>query len=95
MPKRGCDGANLRSLTVTCGPQDTDHNGNHHKQYWCLAEQRDAWPNNRGPAMRPAFCARGCVVTTAVIALDAAGVCLIGAAVLVVAVFWIEAVWKS
>jgi hypothetical protein len=33
-------------------------------------------------------------VTTAVIALDAAGVRLIGTAVLVVAVFWIDAVWK-
>ena len=37
----------------------------------------------------------GAELTTAVIALDAAGVCSIGAAVLVVAVFWIEAFWKS
>jgi hypothetical protein len=25
-----------------CGLQDTDHNRNDHKQYWCLAQQRDA-----------------------------------------------------
>jgi hypothetical protein len=37
----------------------------------------------------------GCVVTTAVIALDVAAVCLIGAGVLAVGFFWVEALWKS
>jgi hypothetical protein len=44
--------------------------------------------------MRPASLG-AVVVTTAVIALNVAGVCLIGAGVLAVGFFWIEALWKS